>query len=106
MNRTIELKEVSLVAGTSRDLISVNEMDPRAALSQAGEEDVSARRLFEKQKAMRRSRTLGHYYGKYGFDSLTHAKSILISPPNVAIDHLFPPYTMEKVQALSQRSDY
>src|SRR6516165_454736 len=49
---------------------------------------------------------IGHYYGKYGFDSLTHAKSILISPPNVAIDHLFPPYTMQKVQALSQWSDY
>src|SRR5215470_15542804 len=49
---------------------------------------------------------IGHYYGKYGFDSLTHAKSILISPPNVAIDHLFPPYTMEKVQALRQWSEY
>jgi aldehyde dehydrogenase (NAD+) len=34
---------------------------------------------------------IGNYYGKYGFDSLTHAKSILVSPPNVAIDHLFPP---------------
>jgi len=31
---------------------------------------------------------LGNYYGKYGYDSLTHAKSILISPPDVAIDHL------------------
>src|SRR5262252_5119887 len=49
---------------------------------------------------------IGHYYGKYGFDSLTHAKSILISPPNVAIDHLFPPYTMEKVQALSKWTEY
>ena len=39
---------------------------------------------------------LGHYYGKYGFDMLTHAKSMLISPPDVAIDHLFPPYTPEK----------
>jgi aldehyde dehydrogenase (NAD+) len=36
---------------------------------------------------------MGHYYGKYGFDMLTHAKSMLISPPDVAIDHLFPPYT-------------
>jgi aldehyde dehydrogenase (NAD+) len=43
---------------------------------------------------------IGDYYGKCGFDSLTHAKSILISPPEVAIDHLFPPYTIEKVQAL------
>ena len=34
---------------------------------------------------------IGNYYGKYGYDSLTHAKSILVSPPNVAIDHLLPP---------------
>ena len=49
---------------------------------------------------------LGNYYGKYGYDSLTHAKSVLISPPDVAIDHLFPPYTKEKVQALDQWFDY
>jgi aldehyde dehydrogenase (NAD+) len=49
---------------------------------------------------------VGNYYGKYGFDSLTHAKSILVSPPNVAIDHLFPPYTMEKVHALNQWFEY
>jgi acyl-CoA reductase-like NAD-dependent aldehyde dehydrogenase len=49
---------------------------------------------------------IGNYYGKYGYDSLTHAKSILISPPEVAIDHLFPPYTNEKVQALSQWFHY
>jgi aldehyde dehydrogenase (NAD+) len=49
---------------------------------------------------------IGNYYGKYGFDSLTHAKSVLVCPPNVAIDHLFPPYTMEKVQALTQWFDY
>ncbi|MGC1783534.1 MAG: aldehyde dehydrogenase family protein [Acidobacteriaceae bacterium] len=49
---------------------------------------------------------IGNYYGKYGFDSLTHAKSILVSPPDVAIDHLFPPYTTDKVQALNQWSDY
>jgi aldehyde dehydrogenase (NAD+) len=49
---------------------------------------------------------IGNYYGKSGFDSLTHAKSILVSPPNVAIDHLFPPYTMEKVQALNQWFEY
>ena len=49
---------------------------------------------------------IGNYYGKYGFDSLTHAKSVLISPPDVAIDHLFPPYTKEKVEALSQWFDY
>jgi aldehyde dehydrogenase (NAD+) len=32
---------------------------------------------------------IGNYYGKYGYDSLTHAKSILISPPDIAVDHLF-----------------
>lgn len=49
---------------------------------------------------------IGNYYGKYGYDSLSHAKSVLVSPPDVAIDHLFPPYTKEKVQALSQWFDY
>ncbi|MBV9770541.1 MAG: aldehyde dehydrogenase family protein [Bryobacterales bacterium] len=49
---------------------------------------------------------LGNYYGKYGYDSLTHAKSVLMSPPDVAIDHLFPPYTKEKVQALDQWFEY
>ena len=49
---------------------------------------------------------IGNYYGKYGFNSLTHAKSVLISPPDAAIGHLFPPYTKEKVQALSQWFDY
>ena len=49
---------------------------------------------------------MGHYYGKYGFDMLTHAKSMLISPPDVAIDHLFPPYTTEKNSALKQWFEY
>ncbi len=49
---------------------------------------------------------VGNYYGKYGYDSLTHAKSVLISPPDVTIDHLFPPYTKEKVQALDQWFEY
>jgi aldehyde dehydrogenase (NAD+) len=49
---------------------------------------------------------MGHYYGKYGFDALTHAKSMLISPPDVAIEHLFPPYTKEKVEALEQWFEY
>jgi len=49
---------------------------------------------------------LGNYYGKYGYDSLTHAKSVLISPPDVAIDLLFPPYPKEKVQAMDQWFDY
>jgi D-arabinose 1-dehydrogenase-like Zn-dependent alcohol dehydrogenase len=42
----------------------------------------------------------------YGFDSLTHAKSILVSPAEVGIDHLLPPYTPAKVEALSQWMDY
>jgi len=46
---------------------------------------------------------MGHYYGKYGFDTLTHAKSML---PDVAIDHLFPPYTPEKNAALKQWFEY
>jgi aldehyde dehydrogenase (NAD+) len=49
---------------------------------------------------------IGHYYGKYGFDMLTHAKSMLISPPNVAIDHLFPPYSHDKIAALSTWFNY
>jgi len=48
----------------------------------------------------------GHYYGKYGFDMLTHAKSMLISPPGFAIDHLFPPYTAEKNEALKVWFEY
>jgi aldehyde dehydrogenase (NAD+) len=49
---------------------------------------------------------MGHYYGKYGFDMLTHAKSMLISPPDVAIDHLFPPYSSEKNAALRLWFEY
>jgi aldehyde dehydrogenase (NAD+) len=49
---------------------------------------------------------IGNYYGKYGFDSMTHAKSILISPADVDIDHLLPPYAKEKVEALNQWFHY
>jgi aldehyde dehydrogenase (NAD+) len=49
---------------------------------------------------------MGHYYGKHGFDALTHAKSMLISPPDSAINHLFPPYTDAKNQELAQWLDY
>jgi aldehyde dehydrogenase (NAD+) len=49
---------------------------------------------------------IGHYYGKYGFDMLTHAKSMLVAPPEVAIDHLFPPYTKEKNEALTRWFEY
>lgn len=49
---------------------------------------------------------MGNYYGKYGFDSLTHAKSILHTPAGQTIDHLVPPYTPEKVQFLTSWFDY
>ena len=49
---------------------------------------------------------IGHYYGKYGFDALTHAKSMLISPPDVAIEHLFPPFTPEKNARLQTWFEY
>ena len=49
---------------------------------------------------------MGHYYGKAGYDMLTHAKSMLISPPEVDIEHLFPPYTKAKNEALSVWFDY
>ena len=52
------------------------------------------------------SSDMGHYYGKAGYDSLTHAQSILVSPPDTAIEHLFPPYTQEKVQELAQWFEY
>jgi aldehyde dehydrogenase (NAD+) len=49
---------------------------------------------------------IGSANGRYGFDSLTHAKSILISPSDASIDHVYPPYTMDKIQALNQWLDY
>src|SRR5437667_6499654 len=49
---------------------------------------------------------IGHYYGKYGFDTLTHAKSMLISKPDVAIEHLFPPYTPEQHAELKVWFEY
>src|ERR1700735_4411396 len=49
---------------------------------------------------------MGHYYGKYGFDALSHAKSILISPPDVAIDHLYSPFTEAKNRELAGWFDY
>lgn len=49
---------------------------------------------------------IGNYYGKAGYDSLTHAKSMLIAPAESDIDHLIPPYTLEKVQALGNWFDY
>ena len=49
---------------------------------------------------------IGSGNGKYGFDSMTHAKSMLIAPPDTSIDHVYPPFTMEKVQSLNQWLDY
>jgi aldehyde dehydrogenase (NAD+) len=49
---------------------------------------------------------IGHSNGKYGYDSMTHAKSILISPPDVSIDQVYPPFTMDKIHALNQWLDY
>jgi len=49
---------------------------------------------------------MGHYYGKYGFDALTHAKSMLISPPNIAIEHLYSPFTDEKNRELAGWFEY
>jgi acyl-CoA reductase-like NAD-dependent aldehyde dehydrogenase len=49
---------------------------------------------------------MGHYYGRDGYNMLTHAKSMFISPPDVAIDHLFPPYTDRKNRELSIWFDY
>jgi len=48
----------------------------------------------------------GQANGKYGYDNMTHAKSVLIAPPDASIDHLYPPFTMDKVQALRQWLDY
>jgi aldehyde dehydrogenase (NAD+) len=45
---------------------------------------------------------MGHYYGKFGYDQLTHAKSILFAPPDEAVDHLFPPCSDDKIKALDQ----
>src|SRR5271155_3350004 len=49
---------------------------------------------------------MGHYYGKYGFDALSHLKSILVSPPDVAIEHLYSPFTEEKNKQLAGWFEY
>jgi aldehyde dehydrogenase (NAD+) len=49
---------------------------------------------------------IGQYYGKYGYDMLTHAKSMLISPPDAAIEHLFPPFTPKKNAELKMWFEY
>jgi aldehyde dehydrogenase (NAD+) len=49
---------------------------------------------------------IGSYYGKYGFDSLTHAKSVLSIPADLSIEHLYPPYTPEKIREADIWSAY
>jgi len=49
---------------------------------------------------------IGSYYGKFGFDSLTHAKSVLTTPADFSIEHLYPPYTPEKIKAADTWGDY
>lgn len=44
---------------------------------------------------------LGRYFGKWGFDSLSHSKSILVTPAE-EISALLPPYTIEKAKALGE----
>jgi aldehyde dehydrogenase (NAD+) len=44
---------------------------------------------------------IGNYYGKWGFDTLTHAKSVLVSPADKEISHLIPPYDKKKVEGLN-----
>lgn len=49
---------------------------------------------------------IGSYYGKFGFDSLTHAKSVLTTPADLSIEHLYPPYTPEKIKAADTWGEY
>ena len=43
---------------------------------------------------------MGRYHGKFGFDALSHAKSIVYSPVDVKIEAVLPPYSEEKAIAL------
>jgi len=49
---------------------------------------------------------IGSYYGKFGFDSLTHPKSVLSIPADFSIEHLYPPYTPEKIKAADIWGEY
>ena len=49
---------------------------------------------------------IGSIGDKYGYDSPTHQKFVLISPANATIEHLYPPYTGDKVEALRQWGDF
>jgi hypothetical protein len=47
------------------------------------------------------------YYGRCGFDQLTHAKSVVVAPADVAIDHLYPPATDDKIAEFNSKcTDY
>jgi len=48
---------------------------------------------------------IGHYYGKYGFDMLTHAKSMLISNP-MWLSNIFPAIHPEKNAELKVWFEY
>ena len=88
--------------------------DLRRARAQPSSEDDRAEDLFNLQKAYFATDATKTYEWRICqldrlirmLKSLTHAKSVLISPPDVAIDHLFPPYSKEKVQAINQWFDY
>lgn len=49
---------------------------------------------------------IGSYYGKFGFDSLSHPKSVLSLPADLSIEHLYPPYTPEKIRAADIWGEY
>ena len=88
--------------------------DLRTARAQSSSEEDRAEDLFNLQKAYFATDATKTYEWRICqldrlirmLQSLTHAKSVLISPPDVAIDHLFPPYSKEKVQAINQWFDY
>lgn len=43
---------------------------------------------------------IGQYFGKYGFDSLSHLKSVVVTPGDSSFDLLLPPHTEERTRAL------
>ncbi|MFA6083593.1 aldehyde dehydrogenase family protein [Mucilaginibacter sp.] len=46
---------------------------------------------------------MGNYFGKAGYHSLTHEKAILQIPDDMVIDHVFPPFTPEKIKDLQEK---
>ena len=49
---------------------------------------------------------IGSYYGIHGFNTLTHAKSIITSPADQSIEHLFPPFTYQKLDDLKKWGEF